>query len=541
MAAITQRVFSGINPKTDAELLGPAEAQVASNVRLNSGTLKASRLAVSVATIFKNNPQTIYRFGQYETDDSGFWFTFAGDVDVVKSAINGDTSERTYFTGDEYPKVTNLVLALTGGTDYPVAFLRLGVPRPTAAIFVTAPGTLENPPPPSEARVYVVVFVNSFAEQGAPSPASNLVIVYEGDSASLSNIPTPPSGNYSIPTKRIFRSASGASDAVFRFVAEIPAGQTTFTDNVATDDLGETLTTEDYDPPPDNLKGICLGANGVYAGFDGLDVYFTPPYLGFAWPTRYSLTMDSPIVGIAPMPQGFFVATKANPYLILGPDAESFNQVKYQDPWACSSKRSMVPMMGGVVYSSPDGLVLATEGGLRNLTEGILTREQWQAYQPETMHAYQNNGKYIVFYGSGPVKGSLIFDFSAKEALFTVSNDWYPAGYSDRFRDALYVANGLSVLKDDAGSAKTFRYRGKRHRVLKPTNFAFAQVIADAYPVTFRVFADGSLKHTETVLNSEPFRLPGGFLGNVWELEIEGTQEVRFVGIAQSTAELQQL
>lgn len=541
MAVIFQKAFSGLSPKTDSELLGPAEAQVAQNVRLNSGTLKPSRVAVQVATILKSNPKTIYRFGQSETGDDRFWFSFNDDVDVVKSAINGDTSERTYFTGDQYPKVTNSTLALTGGTNYPVAALRIGIPRPVDKLTAFSPNSTANPPPPSEARVYVVVFVNSFGEQGAPGPASDLVNVFEGNSASLSNLPLPPSGNYNIPSKRIFRSASGATDAVFRFVAEVPASQTSYTDNVLTDDLGELLSTEEYDPPPDSLIGLCLGANGVYAGFTGSDIYFTPPYKAFAWPVRYSLSVDSPIVGIAPLQQGFFVGTKSNPYMVIGTDAESFSQVKYVDSWACMSKRSIVSMMGGVVYASTDGVVLATESGLKNLTESFLSREQWSEYKPESMHCHQINGKYIAFYNNGVTSGSLIFDFTGKQAPFTTSDDWFPAAYSDRFRDALFVANNLNVLKADSGANKNLLYKSRAFRLPRPSNFGFAQVFAKAYPFTFRVYAGGQLRHTETVAGPDIFRLPAGFLENVWEVEIEGDKEVISYALANSALELRSI
>lgn len=540
MTAIIQRVFSGLSPKTDSELLGPVDAQVARNVRLDTGTLKPSKLAASIATITKVNPKTIYRFGQYETSEAQFWFSFANDVNLVKSAISGDTSERTYYTGDGFPKVTNSTLALTGGTDYPIAFLRMGVPRPSGQMVVSAPTNSDPTPPPSEVRVYVVVFVNSFGEQGAPNLASAPVVVYGDDTASLTGIPVPPTGNYDIPTKRIFRSATGSVDAVFRFAGEIPAAQTTFSDTVATEDLGEVLSTDDHDPPPDTLQGLCLGPNGVYAGFSGIDVYFSPPFKAYAWPERYVLTMDSPVVGIAPMRQGFFVATQANPYLILGPDAESFNQVAYQEPWACVSKRSIVSMMGGVLYASADGIVMATEGGLVNMTDRLLTRDQWQAYKPSSMHCHQINGKYVVFYDTGTVQKSLVFDFSNKQALFTDGDEWYSGAYSDRFRDALFVVNSTAIQKMDSAGLQTYIYRSKKNRVPKPTNFGHAQVIARAYPVTMRVYADGVLKHTETVADANTFRLPGGFLAAVWEFELEGTAEVLFAGIAHSTRELQE-
>jgi hypothetical protein len=72
-------------------------------------------------------------------------------------------------------------------------------------------------------------------------------------------------------------------------------------------------------------------------------------------------------------------------------------------------------------------------------------------------------------------------------------------------------------------------------------NFGAAEVTADAYPVTFRLFADGVLKHTQSVTGRNPFRLPSGFLAQDWQIEIEGASAVQGVAIGTSIAELAQV
>ena len=49
---------------------------------------------------------------------------------------------------------------------------------------------------------------------------------------------------------------------------------------------------------------------------------------------------------------------------------------------SCVSKDSIVDMGTSVMYASPDGLVMATESGLRLITEDLLTRDQWQEFVP---------------------------------------------------------------------------------------------------------------------------------------------------------------
>jgi hypothetical protein len=63
------------------------------------------------------------------------------------------------------------------------------------------------------------------------------------------------------------------------------------------------------------------------------------------------------------------------------------------------------------------------------------------------------------------------------------------------------------------------------------------QVEAETYPVTFKVYVDDVLGHTQTVTSRSPFRLPV-LNGRDWEFQLEGTSEVFAVNIAQSMQEL---
>ena len=67
--------------------------------------------------------------------------------------------------------------------------------------------------------------------------------------------------------------------------------------------------------------------------------------------------------------------------------------------------------------------------------------------------------------------------------------------------------------------------------------FSFAQLEAEAYPMTLKVYADGALVHTQTVQNRDPFRLPSK-VGRDWEMQIEGSNEVFALSVANSMSEL---
>ena len=125
MAVISVNQFSGVSPMTPPRYLGNNTAQTALNCPVWMGSLQPIRgiSAITPSPLTKSGDITsIYRFDQAETDEKKNWFHWTTDVDVVQGFIAGDTTERTYFTGDGNPKVTNNALALAGGgTDYPIA------------------------------------------------------------------------------------------------------------------------------------------------------------------------------------------------------------------------------------------------------------------------------------------------------------------------------------------------------------------------------------------------------------------------------------
>lgn len=73
------------------------------------------------------------------TYQNGFWFHWTTLVHAVKGPVAGDTTERTYYTGDGVPKVTDSSLATAGGgTAYPNNSYTLGIPAPANPIVATA-------------------------------------------------------------------------------------------------------------------------------------------------------------------------------------------------------------------------------------------------------------------------------------------------------------------------------------------------------------------------------------------------------------------
>lgn len=536
---LTLRAFSGIAPRLDPRRLGDLNAQTAKNCDLRSGTLRALNGTSAVWPLTKAGTiKTIYRFGQTVSDESLYWFHWPDEVDVARGQIAGDTDERTYFAGDStfgHPRVTKASIALTGGTTYPMASYRLGVPAPASAPTIggvtgTGSGSIET-------RAYVYTYVTGDGEEGPPSlPA--IANAQEGQSVSLTGLATSPGAEYNITSKRIYRTVStDASPTDYQFVTQISAATTSYVDSLLAVDLGEVIPSLDWDPPPAGLRGLINLPNGMTAGFLGNDVYLCEPYRPFAWPLKYVQSVDTPIVGLGVFAETLVVLTRGFPHIMYGSDPNTFGGRRSELAESCVSKRSIVSMSGGVIYASPNGLVMIGPSGGQLLTDNIIDKEFWTSLNPSSIHACHYDGRYIGFYDNG-TQGGFQLDPGDPNQPFTMFDAYALAAYTDMVRDSLYLNISGTVRKwDSGGSPYTYTWRSKVFETSGQQTFAWGQVIAGQYPVTAKVYADGVLIHSQVVSSADPFRLPPS-LAKDWEVELTGTYDVTAVYLAQGIDEL---
>jgi hypothetical protein len=536
MAALQIKSFGGISPKVPPRYLQDSQAQTSLNADVFQGSLKPLlALGSTVATLTKvGTPLTIYRFGQNTVSDSQYWFHWLTDVDVCRSQIAGDVSEWTFYTGDGAPKATYNAIALSG-SNYPTVSRPLGIPAPGSAATVSVVGTPTEATDIPETRVYTYTLVNKesgFDFESAPAPASAEVNVRVGQSVTLVGFSTVPSG-YTASHRRIYRATAG----VFLFVAEIAVSAVSYSDTVTAENLGEELPSLTWLPPPDTLKGLINLPGGVMAGFTGRDVYFCDPYHPHAWPVQYMQSLDFLVVGLGRMDTTLAVLTTGTPYFIQGSAPDSMVVVKSDLEQACASKRSIVSLNGAVIYASPDGLVSLSPSGSKIITEKYFTRAQWQAlFLPSSIYAYQHDMKYFGFYNNGTTSGGFIYDASTGE--FTTHDIYAAAGYNDLQVDKLFLAGADRNVKVwGAGALKTVTWKSKKFTLPQVMSFSCAQLEAESYPMTAKVYAGGTLVHTQTVTSRDMFRLPPT-PSRDWEFQFEGTAEVFSFTVAQSVQEL---
>jgi hypothetical protein len=524
--------FRGAKPKIQPHLLEMGEAVKAVNCRLQSGGLKPFRGSTIVRALANPSAKTLSKYGT-----SAFWFEFAGSADVVEGPIASDTESTMYFTGDGLPAMTYASIATSGSGPYPSNRYTLGIPAPIGVVTAAVSGTATGGDELADSRSYVFTYVSSRGEEGPPSNPTSIVDVLEGQTVTLSGMPSAPTGDYSITSKRIYRTSTANGDTEFLFVGEINVANSSYTDTLSSENLGEVLPSIDWVPPPGNMVGLTSCGNGVLAGFYGKDIYFSEPYLPHAWP--YSLTLNSPIVGIVSIRGGLVVATESQPVIISFTHPSAAAETTIESPRACVSKRSIVDMGEYALYATPDGLVAVDGAGNAPLiTQNIIERYQWEKMNPHTIHSYRLEDWYVAFYqGDDGNKG---FAISASGENFVELDFYADAGYADPGTASLFLAIEGNIVKwdDDEVNTHDFEWRSGTTLFARPVNMSAGRVDAEGYPVEFSLYDDDSLLFSRTVNDSNPFWIPANYLARRLAIQLSGSNTVRRVVVAESMEEL---
>ncbi len=524
--------FGGENRALHPKLLPDGVGTVSRNQKPGRGDLRSWRTPNTVASA-PSGRQTIYRMGRDVASDANYWLSWTGVVHAIRGFDAEDTTERTYYSGDGAPKVTDNTIALASAP-YPTASRPLGMPAPVSAPTVSASGGTTAAL--TQTYFYVYTYVNDWGWESAPSPASAQLDRKTDATATIGGFAAAPAGNYNINRIRIYRTQTGNTTTEFFFLREIALGVSSTADDNR--DLGEVLPTLGWLPPPADLSQLKSLWNGMAAGISGMSVRFCEAYTPYAWPIAYDVVPpDGKPVALGVFGQSLLVLTTGRPVLVAGSGPDSMDQQPLEFSQGCISARSAVGMGAGVAWASEDGLCWYGQGGARILTAGLMTREDWQALKPATIIGQMYEGLYYGSYDDGSGRKSFFIDPGNPSGVYFMDLG-YSAMHFDELQDQLYVLDGASVKRWDAGTLMTYRARSKVFRAPRPVTLASAEVTADGFPVTLRVFADGTLKHTQTVQSKDPFRLPGGFRASDWQIEAEGTFAVQGVALAGSTQEL---
>lgn len=392
-----------------------------------------------------------------------------------------------------------------------------------------------------ETRFYVCTFVadvGNVEEEGPPCNPSASVAVGPTQGVTLGTLP-PALAGYNITKLRIYRTNPNADGtASFQFVEDLvyPLGATA-DDTVLAENLGETLPTAAYSPPPDDMAGLKYLAGGVLAGFSGNTFCPSVPYQPHAYPVAYRITVDYPIVAILPFGAvSVAILTQGRPVLINGTDPSLYEPQRLDEGYPCKSARAAVDMTYGGVYPSDNGIVLISLSGTELITRDLYTPEEWAALGPGNMIAGRAGDRYVCFHATG----GIVLDPQEPNARHTVLNFVPTAAWSDPETNNLYLIVNDNIVQFDADAPNLLTYTWRSKKFLSdPITLAALKIRGDfTTAITCKVYADGVLKSDVAYAKEGIYRLPTGYRAKLWEVEISGTTRLDEVLLATSVDEL---
>lgn len=472
MAAIKLEAFQGLIPRVSDRLLPPMAATVAKNTKLLQGEIRGYNQLREEADFVGDGVSPVSRIFRVIDPDGTYsdtWLTFnSKNVDVIRSPVINDSFNRYYWAGSGRPKYNTAQRIFDGDAEY-----FLGVPTPVSAPGVTPPSGTD------ETRGYVYTFESAYGEEGPPSPAT----VDTGDAGTweLAGMDTtvPDASNRNITNKNIYRTVSGEDQTNFHFVAQIPLAQATYSDSilstvVASADLLESTS---WIEPVTTMEGWVAMPNGFLVGWKGRRLMFSYPYRPHAWPAEYELSTEFEIVALAVYGSTLIIGTKSQPYFGQGTSPLAFTTEKFDAVEPCLSRRGMVATVAGVYYPSLNGLVFATRGGVRIITQDLLTREEWATYSPENIFATQLGLEYLAFNSS---TAAILFNPTEPHTkLIELEGFSTVDGIdTDPYSGEVHILSGDKAWEWDRpnGEGMAWRWVSKVYQTPKPLNFGAARL-----------------------------------------------------------------
>jgi hypothetical protein len=570
--------FSGEVPRLQPRQLADAAATHAQNVRLDSGGLWPIRKAKHTHTFTGMTEGSIKSIYLHQST----WMAWTTHVSAAPGPI---ASDRLYITGDGAPKMRVGAVTYDLAVNPPAGAL-------TAALVGSGTGSAYS-------RLYVYTWVTDFGEESEPSPVSNMVDWRAGQTVTLTGFAATPGGR-NITKQRIYRSqtADGGSTDLY-LIAERAATSASFTDSVPVDTIAEPIPSLDFNAPPPGLEGLISLPNGVMAAFDGKRVYFCEPWQPHAWPEKYVQTVDYDVVGLGAFGANVLVCTTGQPYIIAGQHPESMAMEKLEIALPCMNAGGIVDMGQAVAYPSHEGLVTVSTAGPQIASEVLMTRENWLLMNPSTFVAGSRGREYFASYHYVDIygfeqKGTLIIDLSGATPFVKRANFHAQAMHSDIKTGALFFLDGINVYEYDARlqpnedmiwRSKPWVMNGDVNpfavmqvdtvdTVSEDDELAFEEMRADliaanesmlaagvnggfnmapfnhsaingddlnsipeARYCAVRLFADGKQVAIVSKFNT-PVRLPSGFKGRIWQMEVTGNTGISQILMAHSMHEL---
>lgn len=534
-------------------------------------------------TITDNTNANALIYGTTVTNVSGLNVTMSQDV-ASSGVASGDSIQ---FKNIAFPVAAQI------DTNGVVNTTTINMTSPTAGAGVLVGDTIQFDVTDIENRAYVYTYVSAYGEEGPASQPTNEIGNPTG--TWLITIPAPAAGittNRNLAKVRLYRTVVDASGnaayyQVHEFGPPFPTGVTNYSDSQTPQQIvsNSPLTSELYTPPPDDLQGVVMMANGIAAGWSNeREIWFSAAYLPHAWPASYALTVDFPVVGLTANGASLNIMCKGTPFIATGvtPDTITIGKISSNEP--CISRGSVVSSGEGAYYASPNGIILLNSTGTTSITEFVYEKEFHYTLQPWNWAAGHFGLNYVAFIKGAGLTGvdsdgaslhGFVLDKEDKNTSFcylhfptTVRNMYF-----DEISGQLFelLSNGKvmqwnpPISNPGTTTLLDWTWSSKEFRMAFPASFKAIKIIFDVPPevtitpgvrntaqdqvydpatqwLIVKVFADDRFVMVKEVQkNQEILLIPDGFKATIWELELQGQVNVSHLKMATSVKELRKV
>ena len=391
----------------------------------------------------------------------------------------------------------------------------------------------------AETRAYIYTSVNTWEEEGAPSPPSTISLTYIQD-VQIEVTPVDFTGYRPQKTISAYRTF-GTSATYMQVEYEYPGSGLIGYDRSRKPKVdGHALQSEAWTPPPDGLQGIVLAPNGWFAAFKGNTLYMSEPYRPHAWP--YSMTFAKAIRGICVGQQSIVVTTAEGVYAVTGAHPSAAQPINLNTPQPGIAQRSMTQVEGAVAYASNDGIVLVSGSSVNSeLGQKLFDRGTWrsrygsQITNASMRFAYHDGA--LVSVSASEANGFLL-RMDEDVGSFTRLSAKYDCMFFLPVNDALYYTIGNTLYQFRGGSPGSFTWHSKDFIFPMQNTFGAGYIRCDQ-PTTITIYGDG-VQVAQKIVTTGHFRLPSKMPRRLrWSFKLESSGAVYECMLGRSMMELQ--
>lgn len=395
-------------------------------------------------------------------------------------------------------------------------------------------------------RVYLFTYVDEVGEESDPCPAS-IMLTVRPDLDVKVTFPAfeQPEDRAPIVKRRLYRTATGSSSTQYQFVADIEIETADYTDSLTDMELGESIPSVGWRPPPSGLKGLAAVPGGFLAAYSGKTIYFTPVNTPHAWPEAYAVACDAPIRGIAVSGISVYVLTDEQPELVTAAAPDATERAKLPYNQNCTSERSIVTASGGVLFASPDGICQMAGMQVVVLSHVFVSKERWREMQTDASGVYRPEETVFAVYDEllyvFAAGGSWTWDLVKPDrGLVELSVQVTAARYLPT-DDGLFLASGGQLLRwSDTSSGTTLpaTWRSKRFGFTTPIRFRRARISGEGTNTLVLRDYDGTELYRVTRTTSKSFLLPPMAPNRWWGIELTTYSTITECSLGTSAAEM---